>query len=260
MNSNKMLPPYKIKYQNGKFKTKRDLYARKGAPNTNVPFVEIAAGTIIEYAGWVENGEVFKSISKWFFDAKINFFWAGNCEDFGQAQIYIKKYVRQNEDFSEELDRKDEQKFKFHYNPLDKIFITQRFGERPDVYKRWGMAGHNGVDFRTRFEDSLNGKRKVYAVLGGVVTEAITKVKDDYGKYVRLTHEDSSTTLYAHLDSLNVVARQEVKAGYVIGISDNTHLTPAGSTGPHLHFGYRPPDMNWHNGYKGYEDPESFLI
>lgn len=155
---------------------------------------------------------------------------------------------------------REEQRIKFQYNPLDKIFVTQKFGERPEVYRQWGMIGHNGVDFRTRFDDSLDGKRNVYAVWDGVVSEVVTIIKDDYGKYVRLSHGDGSTTLYAHLDSLSVINQQEVKAGDFIGISDNTHLTPAGSTGSHLHFGYRPPKMNWHNGYKGYEDLESFLV
>lgn len=77
-----MDPQYKIKYQSGKFRAKRNMNARKGAPRTNVPSSEIAIGAIIDYAGWVENGEVFNNTSKWFFDAaEENFFWAGNCED-----------------------------------------------------------------------------------------------------------------------------------------------------------------------------------
>lgn len=179
----------------------------------------------------------------------------------GICAVYNIKSTNQEEsNATEEQKQKEGKELKFKRNPLDKIFITQRFGERPDVYKQWGMAGHNGVDFRTRFDDSPDGKRKVYAVLDGVVSEAVIKIKDDYGKYVRLTHDDGSTTIYAHLDSLSVVIQQKVDAGYIIGISDNTHLTPAGSTGSHLHFGYRPSNMNWHNGYKGYEDPEFRLV
>lgn len=179
----------------------------------------------------------------------------------GICAVYGIKLSDQGKDnIIKEQSQKDGKELKFKHNPLDKIFITQRFGERPDVYKQWSMVGHNGVDFRTRFDDSLDGKRKVYSVLDGVVLEAVMQIKDDYGKYIRLAHDDGSTTLYAHLDSLNVAIHQKVKAGDVIGFSNNTHLTSAGSTGPHLHFGYRPSNMNWHNGYKGYEDPESFLI
>lgn len=25
--------------------------------------------------------------------------------------------------------------------------ITQLFGENPDVYKKWGFPGHNGIDY-----------------------------------------------------------------------------------------------------------------
>lgn len=76
-----MNPQYKAIYQKGKFKAKRTMNARKGEPSTKAPFNEIIVGTIIEYAGWVENGENFSSITKWFFDSLENYYWVGNCEE-----------------------------------------------------------------------------------------------------------------------------------------------------------------------------------
>jgi len=78
--------------------------------------------------------------------------------------------------------------FKFQANPLDKMICTQKFGKRPEVYKQWGMKGHNGIDFRTRFNDSPDGKRPVYAVMDGIILEANDEIKDDYGKNLRIRH------------------------------------------------------------------------
>lgn len=145
---------------------------------------------------------------------------------------------------------------KFTKNPLDQLVYTQRFGGWPENYKRYGMIGHNGVDFRTKFPDSPIGRREVYAVMDGRVKEIGTDPKVGYGIFVRLTHADKSETIYAHFHSVKVELGQDVKAGVVLGISDDT----GASKGAHLHFGYRPPKPNFNNGYKGYIDPEPFFI
>lgn len=145
--------------------------------------------------------------------------------------------------------------FKFPAKPLDRLVYTQKFGESPDYYARFGLAGHNGVDFRTRFEDSPDGKRRVFAVMDGSVSEALSVDNGGYGKYVRLIHTGGSQTIYAHLDSLAVLRGRAVKAGDWLGVTDST----GASTGPHLHFGYRPPGFNTANGFKGWVDPEPFL-
>ena len=141
---------------------------------------------------------------------------------------------------------------KFSCNPLDTKVITQRFGEDPDLYARWGLKGHHGLDFRTR-DAQGNYKKEVYAVLSGKVLEA--SENDNNGKFVRLTHRDGAQTVYLHLDSFCVSAGQEVQVGAKLGVSGNTGF----SGGPHLHFGYRPTNFDPNNGYKGYVDPETFL-
>lgn len=145
---------------------------------------------------------------------------------------------------------------KFQSNPVKPLVITQHFGEDPAFYARFNMKGHNGIDCRTKFGDSLDGKRLIYAVMDGTVAEAVALDNGGYGKYVRLSHPDGSQTLYGHLDSLNVSLNLQVKGGGVVGISDST----GASTAPHLHFGYRPKNFNYENGYKGYADPELFLV
>lgn len=143
--------------------------------------------------------------------------------------------------------------FKFSRNPLDTKELTQRFGEDSDLYSRWGLKGHHGLDFRTR-DANGNFNQRVYAVLTGKVLEA--SENDNNGRFVRLEHEGKSQTVYLHLDSFGVKTGEDVSAGQEIGVSGNTGF----SGGPHLHFGYRPQNFDLNNGYKGYVDPKPFLV
>jgi len=141
-------------------------------------------------------------------------------------------------------------------HPIDKVYITQEFGERPSVYKQFGMAGHNGIDYRTRFTDSPLGRRYIVAALDGKVTEARYN-KGGYGWFVRLEHDGGAQTIYGHNTKLYVAVGQHVKQGDRIALSGNTGF----SSGPHLHFGYRPRgwQKNYDNGFKGYVDPMPYL-
>lgn len=141
--------------------------------------------------------------------------------------------------------------------PLNKIYITQRFAENPQMYSRYGMKGHNGVDFRTRFVDSPLAHRDVFAAKDGVVIEVGNQGKAGYGMFIRIQHYKEEQTIYGHLSSQDVKLGQRVVCGQKIGVTGNT----GASTGSHLHFGFRP--YNWktlyNNGYKGYVDPLPFL-
>lgn len=134
--------------------------------------------------------------------------------------------------------------------PLDKIKITQFFGERPDVYKP--LKGHMGIDFRTIYDDSKDGKRPVYAAANGVIVECGDQGDKGYGKFVRLRHNDGSESIYGHLSDHSVQKNQSVFVGKQIGVSGNTGFSSA----PHLHFGYRLENFDPNNGYAGYIDPK----
>jgi hypothetical protein len=86
----------------------------------------------------------------------------------------------------------------------------------------------NAVDFN-RSEDL--GKF-VLAAESGVVTTATDLGNRSYGKYIRISHGNDETTLYAHLNAMYVRVGQRVDQGQLIG----TVGTSGGSTGPHLHF------------------------
>lgn len=141
--------------------------------------------------------------------------------------------------------------------PIDKIYITQSFGLNPSMYSKYGMKGHNGIDFRTRFLDSPLGRREVLAAKNGRVIEVGNEGKAGYGKFVRLQHYMDEQTVYGHMSRQDVKVGQIVKVGQVLGLTGNT----GASTGPHLHFGFRPWDWRtkYNNGFKGYVDPAPFL-
>ncbi len=116
--------------------------------------------------------------------------------------------------------------------PLDKIFVTQYFGNTDFAMKTnaYNGKGHNGVDFQaapgTRVKAALDG-----IVMGTGDTDKVCKGAS-FGKWVLLRHNNGLSTLYAHLSLIKVSEGQTVKTGDVIGYSGNTGY----STGPHLHF------------------------
>jgi murein DD-endopeptidase MepM/ murein hydrolase activator NlpD len=127
--------------------------------------------------------------------------------------------------------------------------ITQLFGVDPEFYKRFGFPGHNGIDY------AISSGTSVVAAAAGTVA-MVAFENGGYGNYVKLSHVDGSKkyqTYYAHLASAAVSPGQKVKAGTVIGFSDNT----GASTGPHLHFGLRIDGEN--PAFKGYVDPMPFF-
>ena len=127
--------------------------------------------------------------------------------------------------------------------------ITQLFGENPQFYKRWGYAGHNGIDW------GIPNGTPIVAAADGTV-DKVGFENGGYGNFVKMSHMDGKTkyyTYYAHLHSTSVKAGQKISAGTVVGLSNNT----GASTGPHLHFGIKIDGKN--PAYKGYLDPMPYL-
>lgn len=104
--------------------------------------------------------------------------------------------------------------------------ISSGFGRRVDPIFRISRM-HTGIDF------SASKGTKVFATGNGVVTEAGRKV--GYGNIVVINHGFGYTSVYAHLQNINVKPRQKVTRAQVIGTVGSTGK----STGPHLHYEVR---------------------
>ena len=159
--------------------------------------------------------------------------------------------------------------------PLKEAYtLTQKYGQSLLDYSSLGLKGHNGEDY------ACNTGTGVYAVADGVVSFAIGTFaendKSGYGNMVCLLvpTENINTyydVVYGHLLSTTVKQGDEVRAGQLIGLVNNTGF----STGPHLHFGVRVVEkrtptageasrtylnalytlLDYNNGYLGYIDP-----
>src|SRR5258708_14515251 len=133
--------------------------------------------------------------------------------------------------------------------------VTQGFGENPDNYGKFGLKGHDGIDF------GVPSATQVLSATDGIV---IKKQFDStgYGWFIEIyDNAQNCATLYGHLEDysgdFSVKVGDVVVKGQCIGYSDNT----GNSTGPHLHFGFCLTDtngvkLNQDNGYAGWLNPD----
>lgn len=140
--------------------------------------------------------------------------------------------------------------------------LTQGFGGDRDTYAP--QQGHNGLDFRAGVGEEIR------ATYDGYIIERISK---DTGFGKRISQKLFADgrwwfVVYAHQskfvrpDEFEFTWNREtefVKKGQVIGYSGDSGF----STGPHMHFGLYPMNVNGtnylNNGYGGAVDPLSYL-
>ncbi|MBI3160414.1 MAG: M23 family metallopeptidase [Chloroflexi bacterium] len=119
----------------------------------------------------------------------------------------------------------DDGAFKLYW-PTDYAVITQAFGANPEIYSKWGLPGHEGVDIRAPMNTNIYGGYE-----GTVFAVENNPDVHPYGKHVRILHKDGYRTVYAHLAQTLVQVGEKVKAKQMIGKADST----GNSTGSHLH-------------------------
>ena len=131
-------------------------------------------------------------------------------------------------------------------HPVDKVFITQKWGVNYEVYVRFGLKGHNGVDYRL-FNSSGNraNTAEVLAPHSGQVIETGWD-KDGYGNYIKIENGEEGSIL-AHLKEFKKAVGDGVNEGDLVAIANNTGF----STAQHLHWGYYPKPRIRTNGYSG---------
>ena len=138
---------------------------------------------------------------------------------------------------------------------LCKAKVTQYFGARPEVYSKFGLAGHEGIDLVPELQEW-----GVHALLGGTVVYDSDAREGAYGNSIRIQDETGRVFLYAHLSENIVDLGDDVEEGDLIGIMGNS----GNSQGAHLHLSMydvneRGERLNSDNGYKGMLNPEPFL-
>lgn len=110
--------------------------------------------------------------------------------------------------------------------PVEGGRYTSYFGERTDPISE-GSDYHNGVDIGADEGD------EILAVYDGTVT--LTGEDDRSGKYIFLSHDDTTVTFYCHCSEILLEEGDKVRQGDVIALVGSTGY----STGPHLHFELR---------------------
>lgn len=114
----------------------------------------------------------------------------------------------------------------FLASPMEFSRITSGFKMRfHPILQTW--RAHNGVDYAAPTGTPIR------SVGDGVVDFA--GVQGGYGNVIMVKHNNSDTTVYAHLSRINVKRGEHVSQGQHIGAVGSTGW----ATGPHLHFEFR---------------------
>ena len=108
--------------------------------------------------------------------------------------------------------------------------ITSRFGWRTHPLTG-NRRFHSGLDI-----GAPSGSPVVATGAGTVISAGWN---GGYGKAVIIQHSDTQQTLYGHLSEVSVQPGQTIAQGTVIGLVGST----GNSTGPHLHFESRMPNV-----------------
>lgn len=113
--------------------------------------------------------------------------------------------------------------------PVTQVVMTTSTHYRFPLAATLGMSQgyhglHPGVDLRAPYGTA------VYSIDGGIVVE-VEKIRVGYGHFVRIAHQGTLSSLYAHLDEVSVAPGDKIERGAQIGTVGMTGR----SSGPHLH-------------------------
>jgi len=103
--------------------------------------------------------------------------------------------------------------------------FTSLFGDRVHPFVQDGaLRYHNGVDIISNYDTPIHPTREGMVIFTGW--------RGGFGKTIMIQHSEGYTTLYGHLNSINVKCGDWVTKKNIIGRVGSTGW----STGPHLHF------------------------
>jgi murein DD-endopeptidase MepM/ murein hydrolase activator NlpD len=121
--------------------------------------------------------------------------------------------------------------------PLDKVYVTQKFGQTVGGQQLYAEGFHNGVDFRASMGTAVRAPGT--GIVRGTGNTDLQKGCYSYGRWVLIDYGNGLTTIFGHLSASLVKAGQAVTVGQIVGYSGGAPgADGAGySTGPHLHVG-----------------------
>lgn len=123
-------------------------------------------------------------------------------------------------------DKGENIKKEFLRTPINAARISSRFGVRQHPVHGYSRM-HRGVDF------AAPAGTPILAAGGGIV-EVVNNHYGNYGKYIRIKHNSTYSTVYAHASRFanGIKPGAKVNQGQVIAYVGTTGV----STGPHLHY------------------------
>ena len=129
--------------------------------------------------------------------------------------------------------------------------VTQGFGARPEYYRSFDLAGHEGVDLVPTGADWT-----VHAIEAGQVVRAHPGRDGAYGIHVVVWNPASRRGWwYCHFSELRAKVGDLGGAGQALGVMGDTGI----AQGAHLHLGLRMTNEqgyagNLDNGFRGFLD------
>src|SRR3990167_5371768 len=146
--------------------------------------------------------------------------------------------------------------------PIDPFNLTQEFGINAEIYKKFGLAGHNGWDVRTIYPDTPGGRR---FILAPQKVQFYKQAIDPpgYGNYFEVITKAKSIWKHTFAHCASIEAFLEKEQGDHMAISDST----GNVTGPHLHWTVKRIKIvngahevqNYNNGFFGAVNPQEYL-
>lgn len=140
-------------------------------------------------------------------------------------------------------------------HPVDmkKAWITQVFGANPQYYTP--MKGHDGIDY------GLNVGSNVFSPVAEMEVTNLILAKTGYGRNARTIDEFGHRYIFGHLHEFLCEEKQVIKRGEIFALSGGDLADPyhGYSTGPHLHWEWRPIWAVITNGYGGAENQQPFI-
>ena len=114
--------------------------------------------------------------------------------------------------------------------------VTSVTTKNPRISSKYGPRFHP-IHKQNRFHSGIDVSAPIGSKVHSAFDGRVLKVgyNGTYGTYITVQHEDSVTSLYAHLDSVAVKVGDFVTQGHVIGRVGRSGR----ATGPHLHFEVR---------------------